>query len=105
MWKWSRRWRGPGRPMKPRFINVQPKVIQFVPLNPNGSPMFETNPIYMTFDEFEAFRLIFYEGLTQEEAAKRMGVSRGTVWRCLDNARKKIALMLAENRSLIITTE
>ncbi|RLI03689.1 hypothetical protein DRO30_00715, partial [Candidatus Bathyarchaeota archaeon] len=35
----------------------------------------------------------------------RMGVSRGTVWRCLENARRKIATMLAENRLLVVTPE
>ena len=42
------------------------------------------------------------EGLTQEEAAERMGVSRGTLWRSLNSARKKIADMLATKRPLII---
>ncbi|RLI04897.1 hypothetical protein DRO26_03715 [Candidatus Bathyarchaeota archaeon] len=105
MWTWRRRWRGPGRPMKPRIINVKPQTIQFIPLNPDGAPKMEGSPVYMTYDEFEAYRLIFYEGLNQEEAARRMGVSRGTLWRCLENARKKIAVMLAENRSLIVTVE
>jgi len=91
--------------MKPRIINVKPRTIQFVPLNPNGTPRIDRSPIYMTYDEFEAYRLIFYEGLTQEEAARRMGISRGTLWRCLENARRKIAIMLAENRNLIVTVE
>jgi predicted DNA-binding protein (UPF0251 family) len=59
-------------------------------------------PIYMTYDEFEAFRLIHHEWLNQEEAASKMGVSRGTVWRCLESARSKIASMLVERRQLII---
>ena len=57
----------------------------------------------MTYDELEALRLIDYQGLTQEEAAKNMKISRGTVWRCLDRARKKIVTMLVENRELIIS--
>jgi hypothetical protein len=60
------------------------------------------NPIVLNVDEFEAVRLIDYEGLTQEEAARRMEVSRGTVWRCIDSARKKIASMLVEGRELVI---
>jgi len=43
-----------------------------------------------------------FEELTQEEAAKRMGISRGTLWRSLYSARKKIATALAEMRPLII---
>jgi len=56
----------------------------------------------MTYEEFEALRLVDYEGLTQEEAGRRMGISRGTVWRALTSARKKVAQMLVEGRELII---
>jgi predicted DNA-binding protein (UPF0251 family) len=62
-------------------------------------------PITMTYDELEALRLIYYEGLTQEEASKRMGISRGTVWRCLESARKKVVTMLVEGRELVIGEE
>ncbi len=88
--------------MKPRFIDFKPKTTSFSPLNSNGNPVGTENPIYMSYDEFEALRLVFYEGLTQEEAAKRMGISRGTLWRCLESARKKVATMLAENRALVL---
>ncbi len=57
----------------------------------------------MTYDEYEAFRLIYHEGLNQEEAAKRMKVSRGTVWRCLESARGKVASMLVERRPLVVS--
>jgi predicted DNA-binding protein (UPF0251 family) len=56
----------------------------------------------ITYDELEALRLVDYQGLTQEEAAQKMMVSRGTVWRCLDSARKKVATMLVEGRGLVI---
>jgi len=52
--------------------------------------------------ELEAFRLVDLEGLSQEEAGKRMGVSRGTVWRLLQSARKKTAQALTEGRPLQI---
>jgi predicted DNA-binding protein (UPF0251 family) len=90
--------------MKPRFVQVIPGTVQFGPLSPGLAPL-AGEPIYLSYDEFEAFRLICYEGLDQEEAAKRMGISRGTVWRCLENARKKIASMLVERRPLIIAPE
>jgi predicted DNA-binding protein (UPF0251 family) len=90
--------------MKPRFVQVIPGTVQFGPLSPGLAPS-AGEPIYLSYDEFEAFRLIYYEGLDQEEAAKRMGISRGTVWRCLENARKKIASMLVERRPLILAPE
>lgn len=61
-------------------------------------------PIYMTYDEYETFRLMYHEGLNQEEAARRMRVSRGTVWRCLESARSKVARMLVELRPLVVTS-
>lgn len=100
-WRW-RRGRGAGRPMKPRVINRLPEVNRFVPASPEGKPIMGRDPITMTPDELEALRLVDYEGLLQEEAARRMGVSRGTVWRCLDSARRKVATMLSEGRELLI---
>jgi len=51
-------------------------------------------------DEVEALRLVDHLGLNQEEAAKSMGVSRGTVWRCVDSGRKKLISMIIEGRPL-----
>ena len=92
---------GPGRPMKPRFIGMRPGTNRFVPAVP-AQGLSVKEPISMTYDELEALRLIDYQGLTQEEAAERMGISRGTVWRCLDSARKKVVAMLVERRELIV---
>jgi predicted DNA-binding protein (UPF0251 family) len=90
--------------MKPRLIGVRPSINRFVPVL-SGGEVAGGEPIRITYDEFEALRLIDYKGLTQEEAAERMGVSRGTVWRCLDSARRKIVAMLVEGRALIIEGE
>jgi predicted DNA-binding protein (UPF0251 family) len=102
-WGWRRS--GPGRPMKPRTVGAEPTVTGFTPIPPLGREAgYSTDPIVMTRDELEALRLVDYEGLMQEEAARRMGVSRGTVWRCLDSARRKVAKMLVEGREITITT-
>lgn len=50
--------------------------------------------------ELEALRLVDGEGLTQEEAGKRMQVSRGTVWRLIDRARKEIVQALGAGRQI-----
>ncbi|MEG9195337.1 MAG: DUF134 domain-containing protein [Candidatus Methanoglobus sp.] len=52
--------------------------------------------------ELEAIRLIDLEGLSQEEAGERMGVSRGTVWRLLKNGRRKVATALSEGRAIAV---
>jgi predicted DNA-binding protein (UPF0251 family) len=54
--------------------------------------------------ELEAFRLVDMEGLSQEDAGQRMGVSRGTIWRLVQSARKKTAQALSEGRPLHIAT-
>lgn len=97
------RGRGRGRRRKMRFIGLIPEIKHFYPARPPIGP--PQPPIFMTYEEFEALRLVDYEGLTQEEAGKRMGVSRGTVWRALSSARKKVVQMLVEGRELIILAQ
>jgi predicted DNA-binding protein (UPF0251 family) len=53
-------------------------------------------------EELEALRLADLEGLTQEEAAGRMGVSRSTFQRIVAQARRQVALALAEGHALQI---
>ncbi len=85
--------------MKPRIISEKPKVLSF---NPEGGEGGAGEPITLTLDEFEALKLVDYHGLLQEEAAFKMGVSRGTLWRCLNSARRKVAAMIVEGRPLRI---
>lgn len=92
--------------MKPRIITRTPVVEHFAPLNPSGVAQLGVRPpVVMTPDEYEALRLVDHQGLMQEEAAKMMGVSRGTVWRCLDSARRKVAAAVVEGRELVISYE
>ena len=53
-------------------------------------------------DELESIRLKDLLGLTQEEAARRMGVSQPTFHRILQAARRKIASALVEGKALRI---
>jgi predicted DNA-binding protein (UPF0251 family) len=59
-------------------------------------------PITLELAEIEAQRLVDLEGLSQEEAGKKMGISRGTVWRLLQSARKKTSQALTQGRPLQI---
>lgn len=56
-------------------------------------------------DELEAIRLKDVEGLDQETAAEKMGVSRATFQRILNDARKKIALALINDAVLFVHAE
>jgi len=48
-------------------------------------------------------RLVYLEGRTQEEAAKLMKISRGTLWRALDSGRRKLVQALVERRPIVLT--
>lgn len=56
----------------------------------------------MTLDEFEAIKLADHEGLYQEQAALRMGVSRPTFGRIVTSARRKVADALVGGKALRI---
>ena len=85
-----------GRLPKPVRIGVIPPVRGFYPL---GRPT-SLEPVHLEPAELEALRLVDLVGLSQEEAGERMGISRGTVWRLLQSARKKVAQALTEGRPI-----
>lgn len=58
--------------------------------------------LHLTLDELEALRLADLQGLYQEEAAKKMNVSRQTFGRIIESARRKTARALVESRILKI---
>jgi predicted DNA-binding protein (UPF0251 family) len=53
-------------------------------------------------DEFEALRLMDFEGLYQEQCAERMGISRTTLSRTVVAARRKVADALLHGKRLVI---
>ena len=83
----------------PVFIGKEPPVETFDP-----QPSSENIPVLLEPAEVEAMRLVDVEGLSQEEAGERMGVSRGTVWRLLQEARRKTAQALTEGRRIQISS-
>lgn len=87
------------RPRRQRFIDGRPTVTVY---KPAGVPARDLEWVNLELDEFEAIRLVDGEGLEQEQAAERMGVSRPTVCRILASARKKIAVTLVNGQALVI---
>jgi len=69
---------------------------------PTCVPLKELTQISLLRDELEALKLCDKEGLTQEEAGTKMGVSRGTVQRILTSARNKVTTALVEGAALIL---
>jgi len=57
---------------------------------PQGIPMAGLEIVELGQDEFEAMRFCDHDDMDQEEAAKKMNISRGTVQRLLYSGRKKI---------------
>jgi len=69
---------------------------------PAGIPAAGLPETVLGLDELEALSLADYDGLYQEAAAMRMGVSRQTFGRILESAHRKIAAALIEGRVLRI---
>jgi predicted DNA-binding protein (UPF0251 family) len=69
---------------------------------PIGKPACRAEVITIARDELEAIRLADLEGLYQEAAAERMGVSRPTFARILTRAHSVVAEGLIEGKALLI---
>ena len=86
-----------GRMPKPVFIGHRPSVEAFIPYPDAGADTIILEPA-----EVEVLRLVDLEGLSQEEAGVKMGISRGTVWRILNDARRKVVRAITEGRRIRI---
>ena len=69
---------------------------------PFGIPMTDLEPVILLFEEYESIRLADYQGLTQEQAAKKMNVSRPTFTRIYEKARRIIAQAFVEGKAIFI---
>ena len=87
------------RPFCCRHVSSEPESNYF---KPRGIPLSSLEEIIMTMDEFEAIRLADLEGLYQEQAAERMGISRPTFARVVESARRKVADALVNGKALAI---
>ncbi|MBP1676620.1 MAG: hypothetical protein H6Q20_1179 [Bacteroidetes bacterium] len=87
------------RPQQNRKISTPPLMQGFKPF---GIPRRELETVVLQFDEYETMRLLDYEGMTQEQAAEQMEVSRPTLTRIYENARKIIAQALVEGKMIVI---
>ncbi len=88
-----------GRRRNPRWVTDVPEVEFF---KPAGVPLRELEVMKITVEELETIRLTDIEGLTQEEAAVQMGISRRTFWNDLTGARKKVAFALVNGHAIEI---
>lgn len=99
-WRRRRRYGGRGRFPKPVTIPTPTTVDRLVP-----TPQTNPGTVFVEPAEIEALRLVDLEGLSQEEAGQKMGVSRGTIWRLLQSVRRKVAQALTEGKTLVVLKE
>ena len=87
------------RPQSNRIVHEPPVITGFKPMGIPGSSL---RQIQLSLDEFEAMRLADYQGMSHEEAAEEMGISRSTFSRLIEKARSKIAEFIIKGRLLSI---
>ncbi|MDI6800741.1 MAG: DUF134 domain-containing protein [Thermodesulfovibrionales bacterium] len=90
------------RHKKPRkcecpFSNMRERIFK-----PAGVPTTDLDRVVIFQDELEAMRLCDLQGLTQEDAGKKMNISRGTVQRLLSSARKKVVFAITDAKAIFI---
>lgn len=88
------------RPRKRRIVASasQPAIYK-----PAGVPLVGLPRVVLLAEELEALRLADLEGLDQEDAAARMGVSRSTFQRTLAEARRRVTAALVRGAALEVT--
>ena len=77
----------------------EPATTYFKPI---GVPLAGTPIVHLKVDEFEALRLKDLEKLSQNEGAKKMGVSQPTFHRLLDSGHEKVARALVSGSAIQI---
>lgn len=87
------------RPRKRRNLERLSKPAIY---KPAGIPLEGLGQVLLLQEELEALRLADLEGLSQVDAAERMGISRSTFQRILARAHRQVALALVEGRALRI---
>ena len=89
-----------GRRPKPVFVGFDAGNVSIAPVNGIANGFVELMP-----DELETLRLVDLKGLTQAEAGEKMGISRGTIWRLLQSARKKVTMAIVNNMAIHIISK
>jgi len=96
----GRRGPGRGRRGKGRRRRGRPKVEPEI--QRDWSTIIGSTQLILEEHELEVIRLLDLENKTQDEAGEIMGVSRATVWRYAQSARKKIARAITSAKNIQI---
>ena len=87
------------RPQKDRIVTCDPTISYF---KPRGVPLRQIEEVRLTIDQMEALRLADLEGLSQEEAGAKMGVSRATFGRIIQRARRVVAEAIIHGKAILL---
>src|SRR5574344_2119517 len=87
------------RPKLKRAI-INPPIMEG--FKPFGIPISDLEPVILLYEEYEAIRLSDYDGLTQQQSAVQMNVSRPTFTRIYEKARRSIAQAFVEGKAILI---
>ncbi len=87
------------KPKKDRRVLYPPTVGYF---KPQGIPLVQLQQVVLNVDEYEAIRLVDYDGLDQEKAAGKLGISRATCARIVEEAHRKIAEAITQGKAIRI---
>ncbi|MBT3405522.1 DUF134 domain-containing protein [archaeon] len=88
-----------GRPRICRRIRGRPDVTYF---KPAGIRMIDLKEVVLAMDEFEAIRLVDFEGIEQSVAGEKMKISQPTLSRLLKSARNKLAGAITNGNAIKI---
>lgn len=92
------------RPKIKRFVGDR-KFAKCSLFKPNGIPATKLQHVSIAADELAAMRLVDVEGLSQQDAAVEMQVSRQTFANILKKARFKVTQALIEGHALNMPEE
>lgn len=87
------------RPKRNRIVDSPPIMEGFRPF---GIPLKDLEPVILLYEEYESLRLLDYEGLTQLQSSELMNVSRPTLTRIYEKARRTVAQAFVEGKAIFI---
>ncbi len=87
------------RPKKSRKVLTPPKMKGYKPF---GLPLCEIEMVKLKFEEYESIKMVDYDGLSQDQGAEQMNISRPTFTRIYNKALKTIAKAFVEGKAIEI---
>ncbi len=72
----------------------------FAGFKPYGTIQKATGSVELLYEEYEAIKLVDYDLMNHQQASELMGVSRATLARIYETARRKMAMALVEIKEI-----